>query len=155
MTNQELEDLRGMRGGHRMTYEIRDEGGSDPLSATTPEVAVREARQLLRSVEIEDNTRTVWLHAEVFIRGQDEDGEDDELIAHLCERIDPVEPACDGPDHDWREIQVQGHGGGVIVTDRCRYCDAIRETDTWAQDSYTGEQGLCSVYYPNQREETE
>jgi hypothetical protein len=73
--------------------------------------------------------------------------------------IEPDEPDCeDEPEHEWcspyevvggceTNPGVRGHGGGVIVTELCRHCGRYRVTDTWAQRSDTGEQGLTSVTY--------
>ncbi len=63
--------------------------------------------------------------------------------------IHPAAPRCtDGSKrHTWLEESTSGHGGGVIVTERCTTCDWRKVTDTWAQDRSTGEQGLTSVRY--------
>ena len=42
---------------------------------------------------------------------------------------------------------MQGHGGGVIIREVCAHCGAYQVTDTWAERSDTGEQGLRSVKY--------
>lgn len=74
--------------------------------------------------------------------------------------IDPPEPDCvrGRDDHEWASPHdvlggvaenpgVWGHGGGVVIREVCRHCGAYRETDTWAQDPGTGQQGLTSVSY--------
>lgn len=74
--------------------------------------------------------------------------------------IDQPEPDCpsDEGQHDWQSpIEVVGgiaenpgcwgHGGGAIVTEVCVRCGCSRKTDTWAQRSDTGEQGLTEVTY--------
>jgi hypothetical protein len=73
--------------------------------------------------------------------------------------LDPAEPDCDaGHDHDWcsphdllgglaENPGVQGHGGGVIITEVCSHCGVYRSTDTWARRRDTGEQGLREVSY--------
>lgn len=69
-------------------------------------------------------------------------------------QIDPTEPTCTEATHDWEDdgmpgfgAVVTGHGGGVILRERCRHCGCTRTTDTWAQRMDTGEQGLRSVSY--------
>lgn len=52
-------------------------------------------------------------------------------------------PPCEGPRggkrHSWREVCIQGHGGGVLCEDVCRTCGLRRITDTWNQDWATGQ----------------
>ena len=62
--------------------------------------------------------------------------------------IEPQEPDCnDGSAHDYEDGIVWGHGGGVIIAERCIPCGLQRFTDTWAQCRVTGEQGLDSIEY--------
>jgi len=62
--------------------------------------------------------------------------------------LEPEEPKCSHEDgHDWVEIGLQGHGGGVIIRERCEHCGLVRVTDTWAQNPSNGEQGFTSVEY--------
>lgn len=73
------------------------------------------------------------------------DGDDRE--SHLI-TVDPDEPACVHEDgHHWTHQSVVGNGGGVVVLECCDRCAIKRETDTWAQDPSTGDQGLESVRY--------
>ena len=83
---------------------------------------------------------------------RDEDGATDEhtVATH------PESPACESTEggdivthaeHSWREEGVTGHGGGVIVVERCRNCDLKMTTDTYAQDASTGYQGLTEISY--------
>ena len=77
----------------------------------------------------------------------------------ITARIDPPEPDCaDDESHNWtspHEIVggieenpgVWGHGGGVIIHEACSHCGCRKTTDTWAQRSDTGEQGLESITY--------
>ena len=94
---------------------------------------------------------TFWVRVYVTVEGADE--EEVHTVA-----VDPEEPACSGPEHDWQspiEIVggcrenpgVFGHGGGVLIHEVCACCGEHRHTDTWAQDSETGEQGLTSIRY--------
>lgn len=67
--------------------------------------------------------------------------------------IQPEEPDCTEPDHDWQSpVELVGHGprangGGVIYEEVCAHCGVYRVTDTWAQDCLTGQQGLREVSY--------
>ena len=55
-----------------------------------------------------------------------------------CHR-EPDVPECDGEgDHWWIDEWTQGHGGGVMVRERCGICGATRTTDTWATNRATG-----------------
>jgi hypothetical protein len=66
--------------------------------------------------------------------------------------LQPEEPPCTREDgHDWQQESVWGHGGGVIIKDRCEHCGARMITDTWAQRMDTGEQGLTSISYETQK----
>jgi hypothetical protein len=87
------------------------------------------------------------------------------IVAGVSERerititLDAEEPECkDGEDHDWRSPYsvlggikenpgVWGHGGGVAIKEVCAHCGKYKITDTWAQRSDTGEQGLRSERY--------
>jgi hypothetical protein len=70
--------------------------------------------------------------------------------------IDPNKPEnCKG---EWRSPYevlggleenpgVWGKGGGVIIKEVCSCCGRYKITDTWAQNSNNGRQGLTSVEY--------
>lgn len=143
--------------------------GSEILEA--PAAKIRElAEAWMRGGEWfghgDDSESTVWvrghLHSEDCTRDRlaaDPDTRCYEDCESLTVAIDPPEPRCeDGDSHDWRRPLalvggirenpgVQGHGGGVIITDVCMHCGCERRVDTWAQDPETGEQGLESVCY--------
>lgn len=79
--------------------------------------------------------------------------------------VDPDVPKCTQDEHEWRSPHsvlggleenpgVQGHGGGVVITEVCRHCGVYRVRDTWAQDPETGEQGLDSVTYESADEQS-
>lgn len=72
--------------------------------------------------------------------------------------LDPPEPRCTKAEHAWASPHsllggdpdnpgVTGHGGGAFIREVCRHCGTYRETDTWAQNPETGEEGLRSVCY--------
>jgi hypothetical protein len=80
----------------------------------------------------------------VTVYVSDENGDEEQITITIW----PDEPGCDGDqDHDWKESDVIGHGGGVITTEVCAICGLKKETDTYAQNIVTGEQGLESVKY--------
>lgn len=63
-------------------------------------------------------------------------------------QLDPEPPECqDALGHDWEDVAALGHGGGVIVRERCSHCGVIRVTDTWAQRPDNGVQGYTTVQY--------
>lgn len=111
-----------------------------------------------------DDSSTSWVDVHAWRIGLQlgDDGEVEEIRVdeetHTI-AINPREPACaDGHEHDWRSPHsvvggikdnpgVWGKGGGVVITEVCRHCGRYRDTDTWAQNPQTGEQGLCSVEY--------
>ena len=73
--------------------------------------------------------------------------------------IDPTEPGCvEAHRHAWlaplslvggapEEPGVRHHGAGSLATEVCARCGWYRDTDTWATDPGTGEQGLTSTAY--------
>lgn len=63
--------------------------------------------------------------------------------------IEPIEPECaEGQEHDWQDHgHDRCHGAGIVGSVRCRYCGAVRITDTYAQDPEDGEQGMTSTRY--------
>ena len=104
----------------------------------------------------EPEDRTTWVRVEVF--DIDETGATTELLASRTFAVDPPEPECVDPAHDWRSpLSVvggvpespgtYGHGGGVIITMVCAHCGMYRVEDSWATDPDTGEQGLDSTTY--------
>lgn len=96
-------------------------------------------------------TETIWISVYVVRLGEDE-GE------RIKVTINPDEPGCSKGEHDWQAPHdivggieenpgVWGHGGGVVIHEVCLHCGCGSVTDTWAQDSSDGEQGLESVCY--------
>jgi hypothetical protein len=140
-------------------YEARMYQASRKLEATTLKRARTEAKAWAADGDWDTAGGTIWLHCwviEIDEAGKAVEDGDEECITV---GIDPEEPECaDGKDHDWQspiEIVggtkenpgVCGHGGGVIMTEVCMHCGCEKVTDTWAQDPETGEQGLESVQY--------
>lgn len=68
--------------------------------------------------------------------------------------VEPTEPDCKrGHEHNWQqEGDVWGKGGGVIVNEVCAHCGCRKQTDTWATDPATGEQGMTAVSYDTETE---
>jgi hypothetical protein len=108
---------------------------------------------------------TFWVNVSAWRLAYTWDPDDQDLIelrvddeSHLI-AIEPDEPECSSGDgHDWQSPHgvlgglednpgVWCNGGGVIIREVCAHCGVYRVTDTWAQDSATGQQGLESVEY--------
>lgn len=103
---------------------------------------------------------TTWVNVSAWQTGIDADGD----LVRMYEEwhkvtIDPKEPDCyNNEDHEWESPYellggleenpgVWGHGGGAWCETVCLRCGCRRQTDSWAQDSEDGEQGLYSVTY--------
>lgn len=67
-------------------------------------------------------------------------GMEDLEVQGLSVRIEPTPPPCTRPRHRWEDEHVVGHGGGVLITDQCRWCGWRRQLDTWGQ--VRGQQGI-------------
>lgn len=120
------------------TYRVRlpfsDEVAE--IQASSPEEAAREF-----ATEFTDKVRLSTQWFSVYV--------DDQAVRL---EIHPEEPDCLAPDHDWDLESQAGHGGGVIIRERCVYCGCGRTIDTWAHNPDTGESGLRAVsYYPRGR----
>jgi len=142
-----------------MTYEMTDVcGGEETITAESDKDAIAQTKEWLSGGEYDTTEGTVYVHGHVR-RADLPDDIDGVSSIPVSVVIHPDEPDCTGRDgHAWvspvevvhgckENPGVYGHGGGVIITEVCRYCGAYRVTDTWAQDEYTGEQGLRSVAY--------
>ena len=126
-------------------HECIIDGASFFVAAETPrEAAIKAAREEVAHYA-ERPVSTVWV--DVSVEG------DPWRVA-----INPPPPPCSGGGHKWESPYsligglrenpgVWGNGGGVIYRECCSHCGAFRETDTWATDPETGEQGLTSVTY--------
>lgn len=146
-------------GDSAKTYTLSDGDGVETITALDDADAREQAEAWARSGDWDTSNGTVWID----VRIEDEDGDSERITV----AIDPEEPACSGRgvDHDWQSPHevvgglqenpgVRGHGGGVIVREVCATCGAYKVTDTWAQRSDTGEQGLRSVSYADADEES-
>ena len=134
-----------------MTTYLCDDGNAEVRIVATSRAAA--AQEYVDGGDWGEITETGWITVRVWLasgRG--------ERTAHTV-AIQPAEPDCAGADaHDWQSPHevvggceenpgVRGHGGGVIIREVCASCGCYRETDTWAQNRETGEQGLRSVEY--------
>jgi hypothetical protein len=124
-------------------YTLRDDAGSEEeIEAGSLSEARNAARNWVRGGDWNAPTSTIW----VDVRIDDEDGD---AVDRITVSVDPAEPKCeDHEDHEWKEIGLQGHGGGVVYRERCAHgCGWERVIDTWAQRPDTGEEGLRSIAY--------
>lgn len=152
------------------TYVMVDEGGArETFEAISDEDAVEHAEEWIAGGE-GDGESTVWVSGRVRevcsecgdagTHASDCESSDRKLLDEVVHAtVDPTPPPCtDKQGHDWRSPVaivgglrenpgVRGHGGGVIIVEVCLHCGTERETDTWAQDRSTGQQGLTSVTY--------
>lgn len=103
------------------------------------------------------DSSTSWVR--VYAQEVDEDGDEVGDRDSYRIEIEPTEPDCSHDDgHDWQSPYsilgglrenpgVQGHGGGVLISEVCMRCGCGKHTDTWAQDPSDGTQGHTSVRY--------
>jgi hypothetical protein len=136
------------------TYHCDDGNAELEIEAESPESA---AQEYVDEGDWGSADSTMWINVRVW--EEDDDGLETKNHGWIMITIDPDEPDCTHDDgHDWQSPYdivggikensgVWGHGGGVIIEEVCMYCGCARETDTWAQDSDTGVQGLRSVKY--------
>jgi len=108
-----------------------------------------------------DRSHTLWIRAYAKPRdpASGKPCDDTHRRVDITVTLHPEAPDCTkGQEHDWQSPHeivggcienpgVFGHGGGVTIHEVCAHCCAHRNTDTWAQDPNTGEQGLTSVRY--------
>lgn len=135
-------------------YEARMDGVVEKLDAEDLDEAKEAAEEWVREGSW-SRTETLFLHACVV----EIDNNGDETSHPVTVTLDPIEPSCaEGREHDWQAPfsivggikeapGTWGHGGGVTMQEVCVKCGCGRLIDTWAQDPETGEQGLRSVTY--------
>lgn len=137
------------------TYQVNDDGNIFEIQAENLDQAINLAEEELRDAYQDGLISTLIF--EYTVTGPD--GEESRVIT-----IDPEEPSCDKEEHAWeRPIEivggcdqnpgVYGHGGGVVITEVCAHCGAIRETDTWGTAPW-GEQGYTVITYKDPTDET-
>jgi len=141
----------------QLEYRLRWADGSgvrETIKADGLERAVMEAKSRINTTTY-DVESTIWISVHIDALGAEGDWDHVETVTV---GLDPDEPECTEAEHDWQspiEIVgglkenpgVWGNGGGVIITEVCMHCGCERVTDTWAQNSETGKQGLKSVSY--------
>ncbi len=132
-------------------WSLREEGCEFRVFVGTRDEAIAEAEGCTDG-DYGAVTSTIWTDIHAVCKESDEH-------ESVTVEIEPDEPRCEnGHAHDWQSPHevlgglkenpgVQGHGGGVIITEVCAHCGTYRVTDTWAQRPDTGEQGLTSVAY--------
>lgn len=128
------------------------------------ESGAEAAQEYVAAGDWGSETFTEWVRVRVWRTAVtlDTDGDPVRLrvdTEHHTITVEPDEPDCaDDEAHEWcsphsvlggctENPGVQGHGGGVIITEICRHCGTYRVTDTWDHDPSTWEQGLTSVEY--------
>lgn len=123
------------------TYIYREDGYDETFEAADDKAAIAEGMEKLRGGEWgqESSTKTFRVRAGVYLQAVDEDGEPyEEIVESLLHEFEPAAPKCTEPEHDWREGQAYGSGGGVTWTNTCRHCGLKETHDTWDTDRYDG-----------------
>jgi hypothetical protein len=132
-------------------------------SKTRPEDA---AQNYVDTGEWGDEESTFWVDVTTWKNGIDSNGNIGRVgVQNHTVQVDPTEPECSKEKHGWESPHevlgglkenpgVQGHGGGVIITEVCKHCGCYREINTWAQNPSNGVQGLRSVCYQEPDEES-
>lgn len=136
-------------------WRVTDGQTTDIIEADTAEEAAREYVEAgeYGQTPMSSGDPVETVHVPVHVQPASADETDTLSCERVLVTIEPDEPACsDERGHDWRDGEPWGHGGGVIVTDRCARCGLRRKTDTWDQAS-DGEQGLTTVRYERGEEE--
>ena len=145
-------------------YRVFDAGTPFDIDADSMEEAIglAKADTIHLYQGLDDDVSTQWV--DLYIFELDDDGkiiDDSEEKATVT--ADPIEPPCTGSnEHDWQAPHsivggikenpgVWGHGGGVRINEVCLRCRCGKTTDTWDQRPDTGEQGLLSVSYEEDR----
>lgn len=113
--------------------------------------AQEAAQEYVEGGEWGSDHKTFWVS--VYCT-QVKDGEEMDESIKVKIAVEPEDPDCEEDEcHEWEQILVRGHGGGVIVKEQCSHCKKLKITDTWAQDCSDGEQGLESVEYREAEED--
>lgn len=113
------------------------------------ESGLEAAEEYVADGEWGEITSTEWVSVQTW---RICDGERIEEEIHKV-TLEPGEPDCvELENHEWFFSSFYGHGGGVVEKEICSHCGVIRISDSWAQDSYDGEQGLRSVEYREARD---
>lgn len=121
-----------------VTYEHDRNAPIEDVEAESPEAAAR-AYALADDVEgPASEVRAVRVYL------------DEDRDAHAIEIVavhPPVPPCKDAGRHVWRDLAVEGSGGGVLVDEGCARCGLARRTDTWARCAADGTAGYLTIAY--------
>jgi hypothetical protein len=124
-----------------MNYTLIEGDGSLKITARSLAHAKRRARRWVADSYDPDFGETIWADVRIMHRG--------ECVEDVEVQIDPDAPKCNPvrARHTWQQIHLSGHGGGVLIIDRCARCGYERTTDTYAQRPDNGVQGYRTVEY--------
>lgn len=124
------------------TFTLVDDGVEHEIRAVDLDDAREQAEEWASEGDYDLSDGPVW----VDVRILDADGD---VVDAVTVQIDQPEPDCTHTDgHDWQGHKgPNGHGGGVIYTDRCPHCGMLRTTNTWATRPDNGTQGHRVVTY--------
>ena len=140
-------------------YVIADEQGYFSKCFSNMTDASQNIEDLYKS-DVDD--RTIYVHATPITMTQQQFDSimGDESIAHVSDlpdelyeggqihiEVHPVEPECTEDQHGWKEIELHGHGAGIITVDQCVHCGLKRHQDTYAQCDQCSEQDLWAIKY--------
>lgn len=131
--------------GTTMTTWICDDGNGGEIEIEA-EAAREAAEEYVADGDWGDGDETLWIDVYVTPVVGGEPQEDERYAVTVT--LEPDEPEChDGEDHDWKDGQVRGSGGGIAYTDQCQRCGLLRHVDTWHSRPDTGEQGMHYTRY--------
>ena len=135
-----------------MSFILRDinTGVEKQVNNRKFEQAIKAAHAWQRECDYGSDDKTFWVDTLVISKNGEE--------VFVTTTIHPSEPKCSKKKHKWEALYekvgglkenpgVFGVGGGVIIKEVCKHCECRKETNTWAQRSDTGEQGLTSISY--------
>lgn len=141
-----------------LRYTLMDEvsGCYDFVVARSEDQLRARARAWVDPADYGEVNETFWVGV-MLLKGWVKEFSRDRHIGDVRVAVEPQEPKCTHPAHDWLSPRflggipenpgVWGNGGGVIRTECCSHCGRYRVTDTWATDRGTGRQGLTAISY--------
>ena len=132
-------------------YQVTDGNADLEIRAASAEDA---CRAFVAGGDWGSDSKTTWVTCDATPLDSEGEPLEDETETYTIE-IAPTVPDCCGGEHDWTAFHTRGNGGGVICTERCRYCGRYCITNTWATNPENGKQGLRSVEYRDADEDSE